>query len=73
MMLNTRNIASEWISRYGSLKSISNQSNKSKNIMSNSFMKNKIFQNFLGKQPAGCVVKVVTDIDDTIWSSGGVR
>jgi len=47
----------------------------SKNVMMNFFTKNKIFQNIpiLVNQPKGSVVKVVTDIDDTVWSSGGVR
>jgi len=54
-------------------KAINNSHNK--NIMMNSFMKNKVFQSIpmFVNQPSGSVVKVVTDIDDTVWSSGGVR
>jgi hypothetical protein len=55
-------------------KAINNNSHN-KNIMMNSLMKNKVFQSIpmLVNQPSSSVVKVVTDIDDTVWSSGGVR
>jgi len=83
-MLTNKILAKKWINQQhtssgSSLmrnvngKAINNSHNK--NIMMNSFMKNKIFQSIpmFVNQPSGSVVKVVTDIDDTVWSSGGVR
>lgn len=84
-MLTNKILAKKWINQQHTSSSSSfmgkvngkgiNNHSHNKNIMMNSFMKNKVFQSIpiLVNQPSGSVVKVVTDIDDTVWSSGGVR